>query len=58
VGPKPRIGKELITGLNDDQVIEAVATVVDYYQEQAKKGERLGKMLERVGIEPFQNILA
>ena len=57
VGPKPRIGRELTAGLDDDQAIEAVASVVDFYQEQAKKGERLGKMLQRVGIEPFQSIL-
>ena len=56
VGPKPRIGRELATGFDDDQAIEAVASVVNFYQENAKKGERLGKMLERVGIEPFQNI--
>lgn len=58
VGPKPRIGQELISGLNDDQAIAAIATVVDYYQDEAKKGERLGKMLERVGMTPFQNLLA
>jgi NAD(P)H-nitrite reductase large subunit len=58
VGPKPRIGQELVSGLDDDQAIAAIATVVDYYQNEAKKGERLGKMLERVGMAPFQNLLA
>ena len=57
VGPKPRIGTELIAGLKDDQAIAAVATVVDFYQDNAKKGERLGKMLERVGLDPFRNIV-
>ena len=57
VGPKPRIGKELTTGLDDEQAIDAVASVVAFYQKQAKKGERLGKMLQRVGIEPFQGIV-
>lgn len=54
VGSTPRIGKELIRGLNDETVMAAVDTVIEYYKENAKKGERLGKMIERVGLEPFQ----
>ena len=54
VGATPRIGKELIRGLNDETVLTAVDTVIEYYKENAKKGERLGKMIERVGLEPFQ----
>jgi NAD(P)H-nitrite reductase large subunit len=54
VGSMPRIGKELIRGLDDEAVLTAVDTVIEYYKENAKKGERLGKMIERVGLEPFQ----
>ncbi|MFW2368914.1 MAG: NAD(P)/FAD-dependent oxidoreductase [Desulforhopalus sp.] len=54
VGSQPRIGKELINGLDDEAALKAVDDVVQYYSENAKKGERLGKMLERVGIEPFE----
>ncbi|MBU0973088.1 MAG: NAD(P)/FAD-dependent oxidoreductase [Proteobacteria bacterium] len=54
VGMQPRIGKELVTGLDDDQIMMAVDKVVQYYRENAKKGERLGKMIERIGIEPFK----
>lgn len=44
----------MIRGLNDETVMAAVDTVIEYYKENAKKGERLGKMIERVGLEPFQ----
>jgi NAD(P)H-nitrite reductase large subunit len=54
VGSMPRIGKELIRGLDDEAVLTAVDTVIEYYKENANKGERLGKMIERVGLEPFQ----
>lgn len=54
VGSTPRIGKELIRGLSDETALSAVDTVIEYYKENAKKGERLGKMIERVGLEPFQ----
>ncbi len=57
VGMIPRIAKELVTGLDDDQVMAACEQVVDYYKENAKKGERLGKMIERVGLDPFKETL-
>jgi NAD(P)H-nitrite reductase large subunit len=57
VGSQPRIGKEIANGLDDEAVLEAVDTIINYYAENAKKGERLGKMIERVGLEPFKECL-
>ena len=54
VGAKPRIAKECASCLDDDEVLSAIEKVIGYYQENAKKGERLGKMIDRVGIEVFQ----
>ena len=53
VGSQPRIGKELISGLDDEAALKAVESVVTYYKNNAKGSERLGKMIERVGLEPF-----
>ncbi|MDJ0912324.1 MAG: NAD(P)/FAD-dependent oxidoreductase [Desulfobacterales bacterium] len=58
VGAKPRIGQELIDGLDDPQVLNVVEKVVQYYRENAKKGERLGKMIDRVGLNAFKEIVA
>ena len=58
VGATPRIGKELITGLDDPAALSVIEKVVEVYQSQAKKGERLGKMLERTGMAPFLEALA
>jgi NAD(P)H-nitrite reductase large subunit len=57
VGMLPRIGKELTTGLDDDQAMAAVDKVVQFYINNAKRGERLGKMIERIGLEPFKEAL-
>lgn len=57
VGMTPRIGKELKTGLNDDQVMGAVEKVIAVYTDQAKPGERLGKMIERIGLDPFKAVI-
>ena len=57
VGMTPRIGKELVAGLDDEQVMTAVEKVIAVYTDQAKPGERLGKMIERVGLDPFKAAL-
>ena len=54
VGAEPRIGNELISGLDDAEATSIVGKVVNYYKENAKKGERLGKMIDRVGLAPFK----
>ena len=58
VGSSPRIGQELVDGLDDDAVIAAVEKVVACYTENAKKGERLGKTIERIGLDPFKKALS
>jgi dissimilatory sulfite reductase (desulfoviridin) alpha/beta subunit len=35
----------------------ACETVIATYQENAKKGERLGKTIERIGLAPFKDAL-
>jgi NAD(P)H-nitrite reductase large subunit len=58
VGASPRIAEELLTGLDDDQAMEGAKKVVEFYRENAKKGERLGKMIERMGIEPLKEAVS
>ena len=57
VGASPRIGQQLESGFDDDGVLAAVARVVEAYRENAKKGERLGKTIERLGLDPFREAL-
>ena len=54
VGARPRIGHELVGGLDDDAALSTVQKLVGFYQDEAKKGERLGKMIERIGLDPFK----
>jgi NAD(P)H-nitrite reductase large subunit len=57
VGAKPRIAQELGQGFDDEATLAAVARVVDCYRENAKKGERLGKMIERLGTGPLETAM-
>ena len=54
VGAEPRIGQEIASGLDDAQVLKAVDKIVQCYQENANKNERLGKLIERMEISPFK----
>jgi NAD(P)H-nitrite reductase large subunit len=58
VGAEPRIAQELMSGLNDSQVLEAVKRVVQCYKENGKKGERIGKMIDRAGINLFKEAVS
>jgi NAD(P)H-nitrite reductase large subunit len=58
VGANPRIAQECDAGLDDDGALAAIDKVVVYYRENAKKGERLGKMIDRVGLEAFRQVVA
>lgn len=57
VGPKPRLAVELAAALDDERALSLIARVVEYYRVNGKKGERLGKMVARVGLEPFHTLL-
>ncbi|MFP4225229.1 MAG: NAD(P)/FAD-dependent oxidoreductase [Desulfobacterales bacterium] len=57
VGSKPRIAQELAAELSDAQALEKVSQVVDYYKETASKGERMGKMIDRIGFDTVKAAL-
>ena len=58
VGANPRIGQELFSELTDDQALEAIDRVIDYYRQNGKKGERLGKMIDRLGFDNIREALS
>ena len=57
VGMNPRIAQELAVDLSDEQALEKISQVVAYYKETAQKGERLGKMIDRVGFDSVKAAL-
>lgn len=54
VGAHPRIGDVLLDGMDDNGALDAIDKVVAHYQENAKPGERLGKMIDRLGLDGFK----
>lgn len=57
VGAEPRIAQPVAEGLTDERALAAIEKVLAVYARDAKKGERLGKMIDRVGLGPFTDAL-
>jgi NAD(P)H-nitrite reductase large subunit len=58
VGAQPRIGKELTKELTNDQALEMVEKVIQYYKTNAKKGERLGMLIDRIGLDALKALVS
>ena len=52
-----RIGQDIADKLDDEAAITTVERIA-VYSRDAKKGERLGKMVDRTGTGPFKGALA
>jgi len=57
VGAQPRIGKELTKGLSNDQALERVERILQYYKTNGRKGERLGRMIDRIGVDGLKTLV-
>ena len=56
-GVKPRLGNEVAQGLNQEEVLALVDRIVAYYKTNANKNERLGRMIDRLGLETVQGAI-
>ncbi|MCM8779363.1 MAG: 4Fe-4S binding protein [Candidatus Omnitrophica bacterium] len=53
-GRFPQLGKKIANFLDENQAIAAIKKVLEFYAKEAKKGERLANLLNRVGIEKLR----
>ncbi len=56
-GVTPRIAQTIYEGLDEEQVMEKIDKIIKVYAGGAKKHERLGKFIERIGLETFKGKL-
>ncbi|MDR2519188.1 MAG: hypothetical protein LBD13_07260 [Spirochaetaceae bacterium] len=57
-GHEPQIGKTIIPALpKQEDVLHALEKTLDFFTRNAAKGERLGKLLGRVGVDELKKIL-
>ncbi len=56
-GTNPRIGEILAQRIETDQAVGLVGKIIDYYRANAKPKERMGKMIERLGLDHMEEAL-
>ncbi len=50
-GTRTRVAETLFQGLSDEQAVEAVGAIVAYFAEHARRGQRLYKVVDKLGID-------
>jgi len=50
-GGRPRLGQMICSGLSDDEAKEMTERIFEFYRQTAKPKERIGRMLDRIGLE-------
>lgn len=53
-GFNPRIADIIAKDLDESKTLKLVDSIFDYYKENAELGEKLGFMIDRIGIEKFK----
>jgi NAD(P)H-nitrite reductase large subunit len=51
-GIRPRIGKELAKNLSDEEVIQIIGKILEYYKEKGIP-KRMGSFIEEIGFDKF-----
>ena len=51
---RPRIAEELAEGLTTEQALQVTDNILKYFKEHGKKGERIGRFMDRIGFAAFQ----
>ncbi|MGL4911684.1 MAG: NAD(P)/FAD-dependent oxidoreductase [Romboutsia sp.] len=54
-GFNPRSSDIVVKGLSEDSAFYLVKTILEYYNEKAKLGEKLGEFIDRINIEKFRD---
>lgn len=52
-GLKPRLGDKIASQLEPDQVMDLVDKIVSWYKENGKRNERIGELIDRIGLAKF-----
>ncbi len=53
-GGKPRIGQQLVENVSDENTIEIVDRLVEMFKKNAKKHDRMGRLIERHGLDAIR----
>ncbi len=52
---RPRLAEKLTDNVDTAEALRISDNIMNYFKENGKKGERLGRFIDRIGFETFQN---
>jgi NAD(P)H-nitrite reductase large subunit len=55
---KPRLADDIAEALEPDAAVTLIEAIIEYYRENGKKNERIGRMIDRVGLETFKQAVS
>ncbi len=56
-GSKPRLAQTLIENVSTEEALEIAGKIIKFYEENAKKADRLGRLIDRIGFEEFRKAI-
>lgn len=51
---RPQLAQELVADLSDDQALAVCDNIIKLFEKEGKKSERIGRFIDRIGIESFK----
>ncbi len=51
---RPRLADTIAKDLTDEEALELTERIINFYKENGKKAERLGRMIDRIGLDEFK----
>ena len=54
---RPRIGEVLTEGLTTEEALQVSENILRYFAKNGKKGERLGRFIDRMGFDTFKEAI-
>jgi len=52
---KPRLADTVAENLDSEEALGLIAKTIAFYKENAKKNERIGKIIDRIGLDAFKS---
>ena len=54
-GAKARLSREIAKDLSEEQALELIDRIIEYYKARARPRQRLGSMIEKMGFDEFKS---
>jgi len=53
-GSRPRLAQEIASDLSTDEALALIDRIIEQYKQHARRGQRLGAMIEKLGLDEFK----